>query len=123
MSFLHQTSQSDHQISVRADSGDVDKIASACIAIGGVLRVRGCSAAICVLVARAASHVAQIGATTVNWNSINGFGAPTTVGVEFVVVVVVAVVLMASLEIGPVLLEQTNIKIPSATRSIFRSLD
>ena len=105
MSFLHQASQSDHQISVSADSGDANIIASACIAIGGVSRVRGGSAAICVLVARASSHVAQIGATTVNWNSINGFGAPTTVGVEFVVVEVVAVVLVASLDIGPVLLE------------------
>ena len=59
MSFLHQASQSDHPISARTDSWDVDKIADAYIAIDRRLRVRGRIAAILVFHARALNLVAK----------------------------------------------------------------
>ena len=103
MSFLDQARQSYHQISV--SSGNVNQIARTHIAIGSVLRVRGGCAAIRVCVARAVSLVAKVAAATVNWNCMHLKRAPTSVREEFIIVVVVAVVLVASLDIGPVLLE------------------
>ena len=78
--------------------------ATACIAIGSVLRVRA-SAAVVIVTARAVKLVAKATTASVDWHSMGDNGASTTVRVEFVVVVIITVVSVASLDIGPMLLK------------------